>query len=292
MKNISIGAASLLVALYISYLFLRDDDLNVIQPSPSSTPLLIETKIVPVISKKQPLLLPSENVAASITEPNCISESDVIRNEKFELLFVWVQENIGANVIDSYNYLSEDELLLAARFDSRAMLILGINYRWHSSHESFTSPEVLEGSNVKQATTKPYELATINKAIHYLMLAKVNGELSASDELYRALMEKRDHLLSINKKGLYNSEIEILELNALANQMFLSRIYPDAFPIDNSSIEHLSKEQLSQLNEVITNEDAKYAEKRLTLGYPFKNQLSIPNEVKEIMNEISDLCIQ
>jgi len=165
---------------------------------------------------------------------SCISDSQFLKDSRQNIVQNWVINYFGYGKVDYVNYLDEQELLdLSNTNNNRAMLILGLNYRWNARFDNFQSRFVKAPETPKiNYKEKQYDQTMMKKSIGWLKKAAYHGNLGAFTELSIAYDYENDFLRKQvdSSKMDHNANIEELILTSMVYQNLINYIFPDLEP--------------------------------------------------------------
>lgn len=226
---------------------------------------------------------------------SCISESQFINDSRQSILKGWVINTFGFGKVDYVNYLNEEELInLSNTNNDRAMLILGLNYRWNArfnnSQSPFVKPPEIPEINYK---AKQYDQTMMKKAIAWLKKAAYHGNLGAFTELSIAYDYEIEFLRnhSDSSKIEHKTSIEELILTSLAYQNLINYIFPNLEPEKITQTgKRLTADRRMKYHKLLNKLKQQWQKERLKLGYNENIDLDVPKEFYELKVLEQKLC--
>lgn len=224
-------------------------------------------------------------------EQQCLSEVEFNNDFRQAVVKDWATETFGYGKVDYVNYLDESQLLDLANADNgRAMLILGLNYRWHARMNNFQS-RFVRPPDVPQPEYKPrrYDQLMMQKSIHWLEQAALRGELGAFTELSIAYDYEIEFLRYT--KSTATDEIEAMTLKSMAYSVFVNYLIPQLGVDDVSALaSQLSTDRQQKYGQILNQLKTQWQQQRVQLGYADKIELQIPPEYHELKKLNDRLC--
>jgi len=237
-----------------------------------------------------------ENKAAiARLDINCVKANEFYQNPKHLVLNAWDVNNFGfanINEVTSYYYSNEEDLVHAAEVgDERAMLILGVNYRWYTTMTSFQSVLIrpTELPRVKYQT-KPYDRSIMEKSRYWLKQAALNNLLSGLGEISISYDREKEYLEKYSPENI--ESIQKARLMSLAFKKLFYAQSPEYFA---SSIQFLPKLETKQdqelFDKLFSATKVLWTEQRKALGYLGNEVLRPPVEFFELRKIQEHLCV-
>lgn len=226
-------------------------------------------------------------------QQQCISEAELINDKRQVVVQDWATETFGFGKVDYVNYLNESELLKLTDADnSRAMLILGLNYRWHARNENFQSAFVKPPElKTPDYQSRPYDQPMMHKSIYWLEQAATRGELGAFTELSIAYDYEIEYLRQ--QKPQDGEKIESLMIRSMAYTVLMDYLVPELASEDIAdTAEILSNERRQKYYETLDELKTQWQANRVSLGLHETIELNIPPEYYELQTLNQRICEQ
>ena len=251
---------------------------------------------------QQPLQVAQPDTAPSqsIESPEkCIEPRSYANDPRHDVINRYIKEDYLGLHVDYVNYLNEQELLaLAEEGNVRAMLILGLNYRWNARMESFQAkmvrPPELDRPNYK--IKEKLDLTIMAKSRYWLARAAVNGQVAAlaqiaSNYRYQAVLLKKetdenDQQDTNDKKAEYDNLIA----HDIAYQLLHHKMAPQLSNYDD--LEPIDPKIQPQVDKIYAQIENSWNLRRTRLGLPIQYELNLPPEFEEIEKLRDQICPQ
>ena len=239
-------------------------------------------------SQKTPSLVNDRKIKEACTPKHVFD-----KNPNHVVVEQWQFDNLGFGKVDYANYLNEEQLLDQANAgDVRAMYVLGTNYRWHATMESFQSifirPKEYPPVEYKE---RPLVNKVMTQARFWLIQAAYYGHVGALESLAysydkeAAYFEKQQH----NRK----QQIQTLRMTSIAYSAMQAWLLPDLAPfLKQYDTSILNNNELAEFNDLLLQNKRRWLENRKALGLDPKWRLAVPKELWEIQLQRKNLCVE
>ncbi len=217
--------------------------------------------------------------------PDCVSAQTYEQSAELAVVEQWMFDNFGLARIDQENYMDEAQLLSQAKADNYyAMFILGLNYRWHSTKDTFQSQAVRPSELPKQTyKDRPFDIETAKKARYWAERAAVNGIIEGLTVIDASYLEEVTFLEEHNPQDM--DKIQQTRLTGLAYIRLQGWLAPGVF--DGKAYQEttgLSVEESEHFKGIFADVSQQWAVKRQALGYDSALNLNIPPEFYQLKN--------
>ncbi len=239
-------------------------------------------------------------VKESETTKECIFQFELDKDPRMHIVKDWLSTNLlmgSNNDITFYRNANEGELLQAAENgDNVAMWALGMNYRWQSMHDNFTSVYLRPlHQEARKYKTRPFDKEMMNLSRYWFNKAALNGLVASIGE---AAMTYTLEINYLNKTEPANSnKLEELKMYRQAYLELNEWIAPELITLygkesENPYFQYVpnSEESTIKYKKILFDLKSKWETERSDLWLSSQIDLQIPQEVIELTALSKNIC--